>query len=367
MVAFSTLFLTTITTAASLVSCRTNFTMPSCPDSSGPFDLGDVFTGSGAGTYSSSTRAPVDSLSNENAGTISRNSKYFYFTGNQLPVYVIYYGNGFTSNQQNLINNFIANIGSNAYWNVVKSYDSNAATPFLAQSTQINCNGFRYNGRLDSPKGCSMTEYSEMGIVAWTIDNRWLPNNRNAIYMIYGGTDVIYTMSNDENGSGSPQMGDVFTTKGGFCGTHGAIDYDGSGGSYQGYVYTYVQMLRNYHSHCNVIGYLAGTNTYPNGDFVLDNAIALTGHELIEAILSPGEYQSTRAVDNSGNGGSFWDDAGNEAADKCSNMFLNFGQFPNNGNIQVGNQNYIVFPLYNFNSHVCDMGGNKYGGRNSHR
>jgi hypothetical protein len=170
-----------------------------------------------------------------------------------------------------------------------------------------------------------------------------------ATYLIVGGSDVTYRMSKTNN-----IMGRVFTPQDGACGTHGVCGI----GSCTGMTYAYVQMMRPTESNslCNILGQLPG-KLYPNNDFALDNAIAVALHEVIESITSPQlkwDSAGKRVPDGSG-GGAFKDAYANEPADKCSNMFLNIGQFSNNGNIQVGGKPFIVFPLYHYTNQVCSM------------
>lgn len=118
---------------ASLVSAGTNLNdtgitnITKIPAGAGPLDLGDVYqrlsvslAGQGAASYS-----PIVYHSNTAAGVITNNPSFFFFTtpvGQTLPVYVIYWGTGFTNTQTILIKTFLTGIGSHPYWNIVKSY-----------------------------------------------------------------------------------------------------------------------------------------------------------------------------------------------------------------------------------------------------
>lgn len=94
----------------------------------GPFDLGLVYP-LYSGDSSSTAAATLCGGSR-----INFHSGYYTFSGNGLPINVIYYGGGFSSSQQWLINHFLGNIGGTSYWQLVNAYSNwgwNGATPTL--------------------------------------------------------------------------------------------------------------------------------------------------------------------------------------------------------------------------------------------
>lgn len=297
----------------------------------GPFDLGLVYplyTGDGG-----STAPPVGK--NDCWGSqISFHSGYYTFSGGGLPVHVIYYGNGFSSTRQWLINNFLGNIGNTGYWSLINSYSNwgwAGATPKLGS---VWSTGVFWDGNYGL-NGNNFAEYNEQALLNWAIDNGKIPKQSWSIYAIFFGTDVTYKAGKFVMGASA------------FCGTHSISTW----GSSTNFAYISTQLPTSYSSTCNIAKVFGGA--FPNNDYALDNLIAIALHELVETVVAPAYWSGQWA--NGGNGAAFHDDCAYEPADKCNNMYLRVGWYNNNGNIQVNNQNYLVFPMYDINRHICAM------------
>lgn len=349
----------TTTNAASVLcnstSCPSTAILSVVSMASGVFDLGYVYTPlltsySGPTTMGTAQVYQGASGNINQGGAITKNPSFFYFNVPGVSIYTIYWGNGFTTTQQNLIDNFLTNVPSSPYWTVLQTYDPNVSMPTVASSIRnIGCFNASAPG-VAPTNGCNLIQYNEQAILSNLILNGTLKYDVLGIYMIFGGTDTYYQFTTNV------VMGDAFTSGGqGVCGTHGVC---GQGMACQNLVYTYVQMLRNSASYCNILGNAAGLTSYPNGDFSADNVIAIALHELVESIISPQLILTKNHLtqSNSGGGSAFQDVSGYEPADKCSNQLINLGQFAGNGNLRVGNFNYTVFPLWDFSAQTCSMG-----------
>jgi hypothetical protein len=114
--------------------------------------------------------------------------------------------------QRNIIDNFIHNIGSTSYWNIVLGYSYNGQQPATPATGAIWSTGCINNANYGLT-GCSVAEYNEQGILNYGLDNGFIPKGKWAIFSIFGGTDVTYTST---AGGRTFVMGNSA-----LCGTHG--------------------------------------------------------------------------------------------------------------------------------------------------
>lgn len=310
--------------------------------------------GSGLAAY-----APINSHSIARSGNIAVNNNFFFFTSGLpsrnpkhrvLPVYAIFWGT-FSDTQVGVFQNFLTNIGSTSYWNLVKTYKNSGGWTAASVS---------FNGTIRTPcyyanpepekmepaNYCQLKQYNEQAILSDLVIKGSLARETYAQYIIFGGTDVTYTMHNP---AGS-KMGETLNASPGFCSTHSVC---GKNMACAGFAYSYVQMMKNYLADCNIVGRIPNIGSYPNGDFALDNAIAFTLHELVESILSPPATNNNGVpVGSPTGGGAFQDASGQEPADKCTNIVMNMN---GNSNIRVGLYNFVVFPMFHYISQDCRM------------
>lgn len=306
----------------------------------GPFDLGIVYP-----LYVSSGVPQSNSvkLTCVERGFPYAHYNHYMFSGNNLPVHVIFYGNGITNTQQNILTNLIAKIGGHSYWDAVRHYSyygHQAATPALGVVKSTGC--------ITSPSsnynigGCNLLEGQGMNIVNYMIDMNGLPKQDWSVYTIILGTDVSYTAQTKANKSfkiGSSSL----------CGMHGIISW----GSAKGGSYSLVGLPSSPSSSCNVAQALGGS--FPN-EYAVDNAAGILIHELIESILTPQMY-ADRSITPDGSSAWKGDVCNYEPTDICGNQFLNVGMYGNNNsNIQIGSYNYILYPMWDPLLSNCVMG-----------
>jgi hypothetical protein len=322
----------TVTAAWKLLVNKTTYPPNFSASLAGAFDLRLVYP-----LYSGTNAAASATICSNSS--INFHKGYYTFSGTGLPVNVIYYGSGFTDTQHWLIQNFLGNIGGTSYWNIVKAYINDgwaAATPTYGSMWSTSCiesRGYGLNG------SCQVIQFKEHRILNYGIDKGKLANQRWSIYAILLGTDVRYTTSDGQFVMGASAL----------CGTHGISSW----GSSKNYAYITAQIPTSYSSECNMAKDLGGV--FPN-EYAVDNLVAIVLHELIETIISsPLNWSDAGQIANGGRGSAFRDVCGNEPSDKCNNMYLSVGKYSNNGNIQVGNANYLVFPVYDMNTKVCSM------------
>lgn len=316
---------------AQLISATNRTAPPGIPSAqNGPFSLTSVYP-----LWKSPRSGEPVTSSHCAYSPITNKAGHFTFSGSALPVHITYYGTGFTTVQKGLIENFLDNIGSTNYWKLVTAYVNNGLAGATPKKGSIWSTGVITN-EWYGLNGIQFAHYNEQALLNYGIDHGLLPNQKLANYAIFLGTNIIYTTN-----TGSIMGESVF------CGTHSVSGW----GSSTNFAYFTVQLPKSPSSTCNVVSGLG--NAYPNNDYAVDNLITIATHELVESIISP--YLTTGQTGYSGGTSAFSDQCSNEPADKCTNMFLSVGTYPNNGNIQVGGQIYVVFPLYDIVSNKCAM------------
>lgn len=220
-------------------------------------------------------------------------------------VYVIWYGNWNASNGsdtpagQQIVRDFLSNIGGSPYFNINKSYSAGSYTItgnviFGGDTTDANS------------AGLNLTDSSILKIVQTALTNGKLPYDANGVYFVLTSSANV-----KKNG---------FCTS--YCGWHTA------GSSTKGHVrYSFVGNANKCLSSCS-----AQTTKSPNGNPGVDGMLSVIAHELEEATADPDP--SSGWVDSSGA----------ENADKCA---WTFGTtlLDSNGayyNMTLGSRNYLI-------------------------
>ncbi len=108
---------------------------------------------------------------------------------------MIYYGKGFTAQQQNQINEFVANIGSTDYWKVVEKAKTRTGTspgrPHLQGIYSATYNRMGYPRQIQHSQ---FKSFVDQFLTAHPTIKR-----NNAVYLFVGGQDVEYVFDQHDN------------------------------------------------------------------------------------------------------------------------------------------------------------------------
>jgi len=173
-----------------------------------------------------------------------------------------------------------------------------------------------------------------------------LPKDKYGHYLVLFGSDSTYNITCDVQGAISSF--DLGGQGSAWCGQHfnpvptrysSAVPYQFN------LQYTFLKM-NSANSVCN---FFPHSNQTPNGNAPLDNLINLISHELVETALSSYDIQGYNL---------FQDGCKNEPSDKCSNVFTNLVTTSDNKyyNVIVGNEKYLVQPVWDPELNKCSMG-----------
>ncbi|CAF4388286.1 unnamed protein product [Rotaria sp. Silwood2] len=203
------------------------------------------------------------------ASTKASTTRILYNIGGRVltgptKVYVVYYGS-WTNTEKNIVNTFIARIGSTAWFNITKTYYSKATLT----SPKVYIKGPLTLGKTATDYysyGTQLTGLSVQNIILNSISKRQLPSDPNGIYLVLSSADVKESLSTTSS----------FCN--GYCGYH-LYFYIG----YVPYVYGFIGNPKQCMTHCTV----TNRNVSPNGNPGVDGMLNLIAHELVEAMSDP--------------------------------------------------------------------------------
>jgi len=218
--------------------------------------------------------------------------------------------------KKSMLDIFVGNVQNNAIWSVMKSRYG-VGIPYFDRRVEVACSTSCAATSVWSCLPCNINQWGEHGIINQLQNSGSVPKNSNAIYLLVLGSNVNYYWS---QGGSTNQL----------CATHDlAAASDGN------YKYITLPMPKSSSSACNVVKSIG----YPNGDYALDSMAAIYFHELTE-IVAP----------------NYMDSWSYQIADKCANRFQAVGTQGTKGNARVGNQNYLIPPIWDSWYGVCTMG-----------
>lgn len=166
---------TLVVSASSSLNLTNTNNITKAGAASGPLSLGDVYDGLSYSLYGKGafSYAPIAHHSNSYAGPVTNQWRDYYFSGEDLPLYVIYWGSGFTNTQTSIIQMFLTGIGSHPYWKTVSSYSVGgwtASSPKWSGSVSVPCYYAAPYG-VDAANGCYLKQYNEQAILSDFIAN----------------------------------------------------------------------------------------------------------------------------------------------------------------------------------------------------
>jgi len=290
------------------------FTSPS--EGSGPFDLFHVYPLRSNPSAVQSRDYAHNPWGNVYWQQDPGNPSAYGMTG-WIPTYVIYYGNGFTATQKSLIDTFVGNFKDNPVWNIAKSRYG-GGNPYFDRRVEIACSTSCYNVWWGNCFPCNLNQWEEQGVITSLFNLNKVPRNTNAIYLLVLGTDINYSFSDPRSQKQN-------------CATHDVHD-----GEYSSlYRYITLPLIKNSASACNFLKAVG----YPNNDLVVDNAVAMLAHEMLEVVNN-----------------NYLDSWSYAIADKCANQVVGVGTRGTNANVLVGGQKYLISPVWDSWNNVCSMG-----------
>lgn len=217
-----------------------------------------------------------------------------------IHVYVIWYGNWNQGNGtdtpagQQLVRDFLNNIGNSSYFNINTTYAGvGGAVALSGESTDTGSQGTR------------LSDSKVKTVVSSAISSGRLPKDANAVYF-------VLTSSNVSESSG-------FCSR--YCGWHTYSTISSSN-----IKYSFVGNASRCLSGC------AAQTISPNGNAGVDGMISVIAHELEEAATDP-------------NLNAWYDSSGAENADKCAWTFgSNLALLPSGAyyNMTLGSRNYLI-------------------------
>jgi hypothetical protein len=219
--------------------------------------------------------------------------------------YVIWYGNWNQANGsdtpagQQLVRDFLSNIGGSPYFQLNTSYSAGGYT--------ITGNASYGGDTTDTGTSTRLSDTDIFTIVKNAINSGRLPYDASGVYFVITSSNV-----NERSG---------FCTR--YCGWHTA----GNNTSGARIRYSFIGNANRCLSSC------AAQSTSPNGNAGVDGAISVIAHELEEAVTDPDPLSG-------------WADAsGAENADKCAWTFGHFQYQVANGswaNMHLGARDYLI-------------------------
>lgn len=223
-----------------------------------------------------------------------------------IGAYVIWYGNWNQTNGsdtpagQQIVRDFLLNIGNSPYFNINKSYTGvTGLVSFLSGVNEATDTG---------SFGTRLTDANIQSIVKNAITAGKLPYDANGVYF-------VLTSSNVTARSG-------FCTQ--YCGWHTYANATSTMGKIR---YSFVGNANRCLSSC-----AAQATVSPNGNPGVDGMISVVAHELEEAASDPDLN-------------AWYDSAGAENADKCAWTFGHFQYQVANGawaNVKLGTRDFLI-------------------------
>lgn len=216
-------------------------------------------------------------------------------------IYYIWYGNwGGTSGAHavSVLQNLASHIGGSPYFNINTTYTDGSNR---AISNAVNFAGSTTD---NYSQGTALTDNAVQAIVTSAITSKRLPLDTNGIYFVLTSADV-----NETSG---------FCTQ--YCGWH-------TNGTISGLdvKFAFIGNANRCLSAC------AAQSTSPNADPGVDGMASIISHELEEAVTDP-------------DGNAWFDNSGNENADKCAWTFGTTFAAPNGSaaNMVLGGLDYLI-------------------------
>ncbi len=255
-------------------------------------------------------------LSTPSPGSTSSTSPILYHGGPVMGgtpnIYLIWYGNWNQSNGsdttagQQIVRDFVTNIGNSPYFSINTSYGVTGAVNFNQETTDA----YSFGNRL--------SDANVQSVVKNAISYGRLPSDTNGVYFVLTSSDV------------SERSG--FCTR--YCGWHTAMS------TFGGIRYAFVGNANRCLSSCAI------QSVGPNGNAGVDGMISVIAHELEETVSDP-------------NLNAWYDGSGAENADKCAWTFGHSQYQAVNGawaNMHLGTRNYeIQRNLLHGSSDYCMM------------
>ncbi|CAF4555950.1 unnamed protein product [Rotaria sp. Silwood2] len=217
-------------------------------------------------------------------------------------IYVIWYGNWTGNNATTIIEKFLRDLGSTAWWNITREYNYTAPIVFGSSITDY------YS------KGTYLSRWGIETLIYRVTDDGSLPRDTNGIYLVLASADVSAWS---------------FCTW--YCGWHTySVWYD--------LKYSFVGNPEQCPSLCSF------QMVTPNDNFAADSMITVIAHELAEAVTDP-------RLD------AWYDSNCDENADKCAWMFQPMDVLPNGAyyNMVINDTKYLVQENWRLSTQDCGM------------
>ncbi|HKT48692.1 MAG TPA: hypothetical protein VJV96_00250 [Candidatus Angelobacter sp.] len=244
-----------------------------------------------------------------------------YHNGPIMPgphdVYFIWYGNWIGHPALSILPDLIHGLNGSPYFNVNTIYnDSTGATV----DNLVSLNGQIFD---NYSQGTSLSAVQVFNVVNNALVNGSLPYDANGIYFVLTSADVAQTSTPTASGAFCQQSSQ------GYCGWHYFGTFEGRLGR--------IAFVGNPATQCPATAPLACSHQSitPNGDEGADAMANVIAHELSEAVTDP-------------NLTAWYDNTGQELADKCNFTFGSTFPAPNGSqaNVALGGRNFLLQQLW---------------------
>jgi Phosphate-induced protein 1 conserved region len=271
-----------------------------------------VPTGKGFGVKSNLAPPIVNNPSIPQNGIFYHGGPVMGTTSTAIPnIYYIWYGNWSGNSAISILVNFARGIGSTSYYNINTTYTDGNGIPVIRAANFKAGITDRYS------HGTALNDNDIFSIVDRILTLKKLPLDPNGIYFVLTSADVNET--------------------GGFCSQYCGWHTSGTSNN-TNIKYAFIGNGARCPNSCT-----AQQQSSPNNNVGADGMASVIAHELEESVTDP-------------HGNAWYDNSGNENADKCAWHFGTTHRAPNGSlyNMAVGAKQYMIqMNWLNANGGLC--------------